>query len=106
MVNVAALGVSSKLQGLTQISEQGGIVVNPTHGKVGTSVTISGGGYDSNEVVTVSFGGTTIATVITNTMGAFTTTFVVPGGASGNQWVSGTGGTSGLSFSALFTVDP
>ena len=106
MVNVAALGVSSKLQGLTQISEQGGIVVNPTHGKVGTSVTISGGGYDSNEVVTVSFGGTTIATVITNTMGAFTTTFVVPGGVSGNQWVSGTGGTSGLSFSALFTVDP
>jgi len=105
-VNVAALGRSSKLQAISQIYEQGGVVLNPMHGKVGTSVTVNGGGYDSNEVVTVSFGGTTIATVTTNTMGAFTTTFVVPDGVSGNQWVNGTGGTSGLSFSVLFTIDP
>ena len=58
------------------------IFLNPTSGPVGTSVDISGAGFDPSSTVTITFNGSTIPTtpapVTTTTNGVFFANFTVP----------------------------
>ena len=79
------------------------ISINPTSGPVGTSVTVTGNGFDPISTVAITFGGSTVATVTPNSTGGFTATFNVPLSSSiGDQTVKATQGSN--SASKTFTV--
>ncbi len=48
-----------------------GLVLSPTEGHVGTSLTISGGGFPANKSVTITYDGVTQDSATTNTKGSF-----------------------------------
>jgi hypothetical protein len=82
------------------------IILNPTSGPVGTSVSITGIGFDSSSIVTITFNGTAITTtpptVTTNNNGAFFANFTVPASSIGPIPVTATEGTK--TDSKTFTV--
>jgi len=82
------------------------ITLNPTSGPVGSSVNITGTGFDPTSTVTITFGGSTVTTtpfpLTTNNNGEFSATFAVPDSSSGPQTVIATQGSN--SASKTFTV--
>ena len=79
------------------------ISINPTSGPVGTSVTVTGNGFDPISTVAISFGGSNVTTVTPGSSGGFTATFRVPLSSSiGDQTVKATQGSN--SASKTFTV--
>ena len=54
------------------------ISINPTSGPVGTSVTVTGYGFDPISTVAITFGGSSITTVTPTSNGGFTATFRAP----------------------------
>lgn len=84
------------------------LVLSPSSGHAGSTVTVTGTMFASNHAIQLSFDGASLVTappvVTTNSTGGFAATFVVPGTASsGSHTVSATDGTS--THSALFTVN-
>lgn len=83
-------------------------IPNPTHGPVGTSVTISGVGFQANSPVTIkvgTYGAAITSGTSTNASGSVTATFTVPPSASGIYPISISDGTKSANSSSLFTVD-
>ena len=79
------------------------ISINPTSGPVGTSVTVTGNGFDPISTVAITFGGSSVTTVTPGSSGGFTATFRVPLSSSiGDQTVKATQGSN--SASKTFTV--
>ncbi len=48
-----------------------GLVLSPTEGHVGTSLSVSGGGFPANKSVTITYDGVTKGSATTNTKGSF-----------------------------------
>jgi hypothetical protein len=64
------------------------IIISPTSGAVGDTVTVSGTGFDGNATITITFDGTTQTTATTNSSGTFAaTTFAVPETSRGTHTV-------------------
>jgi hypothetical protein len=85
------------------------IQLNPISGVVGTSVTVTGTGFNANSGITMTFDSTqvTIPTTTTSASGAFSTTFTVPQAVAGSHTVTATDSTtSHNAATAVFTVTP
>jgi hypothetical protein len=84
------------------------IILNPTIGDVGSTVTISGTSYNASSTMTMKYDGTTLATtpptVTTNASGAFSCTFIVPVSTYGLHSISATDSSSNTA-STQFTVN-
>ena len=78
------------------------IELSPTTGSIGSSVHITGTGFDPNHEVTVTFGLFVVATSTTNNIGEFSVDFPTPLSLPGSHTVSATDGSN--SDSATFTV--
>ena len=82
------------------------ILLEPYSGPVGTSVNVTGAGFDPSSTITIEFDGTTVATspsTVTSTpAGFFTATFNVPSSSNGDHTVKATQGAN--SDSKTFTV--
>ncbi len=86
------------------------ITLSPTSGPVGTVVTVSGAGFPPLTGLTAGtgliIGGVPVlpaTAVMTNSTGAFSTTFTVPGLATGAQSVTATAGAT-TSVNVFFTI--
>jgi hypothetical protein len=81
------------------------IDVSPPADPVGTSVTVSGGGFIPNSPITITYNGNTVATTTSTTYGTIPsgTTFVIPSSSPGSYTISAID-TSSNSASANFTV--
>ena len=78
---------------------------NPTSGPPGTSVKVTGTGYQSGEVVDVFFDEKMVATVNADTSGKVSTTIKVPNGAdAGKHLITVSGQSTGLAATAKFKV--
>ncbi|MGA3022669.1 MAG: hypothetical protein ABSE66_07725 [Thermoplasmata archaeon] len=81
--------------------------ISPSTGTVGTSVTVSGEGFESTAVYIVSWNATTsLCTGITSTNGGFTCTFVVPSSAAGSNTITTSEGSYATTFSFKVAVSP
>ncbi|HLM92134.1 MAG TPA: hypothetical protein VK424_08865 [Thermoplasmata archaeon] len=86
------------------------ITLTPTHGFVGTMVTVAGSGYQNNTTVTITFGARLVPTSCvsgTNNStdpGNFSCQFVVPSSHAGSYLVNATNATTFAN--ATFIVDP
>jgi len=81
------------------------IVLTPTSGPVGTTVTVDGTGFAATSAITIRFNSvvmTTLPATVNTVAGAFTCTFAVPAVADGDYAVSATDASSGTD-SATFT---
>ena len=90
-----------------QSSAATSINVSPSSGPVGTSVTVSGGGFIPNSPITITFNGNTVATTTATAYGEIPlgTTFVIPSSMPGSYIITATD-TSSDSASANFTLPP
>ena len=72
------------------------LAIDPTSGKVGTTVTVTGNGFAASEAsVAVTYGGTSVATSLSaDSAGYWTTTFIVPASTTGNHAVDASGATT------------
>ncbi len=70
----------------------------------GTSVTVTGGGFQPGETVQVSFNNTVVDSPVADTTGTFSTTFSVPRLDPGDYPIEADGQTSGETASATFTI--
>jgi hypothetical protein len=83
------------------------IVLNPTSGPTGTSVTITGSNYPPSAAVAITFNGTSVTTtpasITTTSTGTFSATFTVPSSSGlGRATVRAASGSS--AGTAIFTV--
>ena len=81
------------------------VSLNPTSGRIGTTVTVTGSNFIPSSSVTVRFGSVTVLTVTATAAGAIPSsgnTFAVPTAASGSNTVTANDGTN--SPTATFTV--
>lgn len=76
MVNVGAVGMTSKWAAVSTIQEIPNVLASPMMAQLGTTVQLNGGGFAPNEIVKASMNGVLLATATTDRTGAFTTTFI------------------------------
>ena len=81
------------------------LTLNPTSGKIGSSVTAYDFGFAASSSVTITFDGSIVATTATDASGSFSTSFIVPSSSPGSHTVTGTDASSN-SATATFTVVP
>lgn len=106
-VTIAAVGLTSHLVVTTMVLNDAAIYENPSTGKAGTTVTVSGGSFGSNDPLTLTLQGVTVATTTSNADGTFSTSFQVPAiSGAGNLTLTTTDATSGASASAPFQYPP
>jgi len=80
------------------------IVISPSSGYVGSTVTVSGSGFNASSSVTIYFDNTSVGTTTTNTAGSFSgATFTVPESYGGTHTVKGSD-ASGSSPTVNFTT--
>jgi hypothetical protein len=65
-----------------------GLMLSPNQGHVGTSLTVTGGGFATSKNVIIRYNGTQVATAPTNSKGSFIVTFAVPESQHGARQVS------------------
>lgn len=107
--HIVAQGRISGLSASFLVTESPAIYANPTQGVIGAPVTLTGGGFGSNENVKILFQNTVVANVHTNAKGAFTSNFAVPGNAKigfQNNGITASGKTSGVAANTFFNVEP
>ena len=80
------------------------ISLNPTSGRIGTEITVSGTGFGSSTVVTVRFSNKHVRTTATDITGNFTTQFLVPQYQTGNYEVSASDNVATASTNFTLTV--
>jgi hypothetical protein len=81
----------------------------PSHGNVGSSVTVSGSGYARSSALTLNYSATPITTCTSGSLtssaaGAFSCAFTIPASVAGSHTLKASDGTN--TATALFTVDP
>jgi len=90
----------------TFLIDNAAITLDPASGPAGTTVTVTGAGFQPQSAVTaLTIGGGSVlptSPVVTNALGGFTTTLTVPGLATGAQTVLAT--VYGTSASTFFTI--
>ena len=105
---VTATGRGSGRTAATNFTvNQGGatLTFNPTQAAPGTSLTVTGAGFQPGETVTLSFNGPTVGTATADTNGKVTWTFTVPSNLGPGQYgVTATGGSSGQVVNASYTL--
>lgn len=107
--HLIATGLISGVSASTPVTETPAVIPSPAAGTVGTTVSLIGGGFGSNEGVKILFQGKLVASPGTNVNGAFKASFVVPDTAKiGFQFndIVASGKTSGVGASATFVVEP
>jgi hypothetical protein len=88
------------------------IIINPTSGAVGDTITVTGNGFDGSATVTIYFDSASMTTAVTNSSGTLpTTTFTVPSTSRGSHTVKAqdTGAnyaTATFTVSANITLNP
>ncbi|MBU2552801.1 MAG: T9SS type A sorting domain-containing protein, partial [Proteobacteria bacterium] len=89
---------------VSRIKTKANISVFPTSGRIGTTLTVFGGGF-ATETVKIDFGTyLTITTVNTDTQGSFTKTFVVVQQTNPIVVITATGIASGIQAITVFTI--
>ncbi len=104
-----ATGLISHVIASTLVNETPAVIPSPNAGTIGTTVSLTGGGFGSNEGVKILFQGKLVASPGTNVNGAFKASFIVPDTAKiGFQFndIVASGKTSGVGASATFVVEP
>jgi len=107
--HLIATGLISGVSASTLVNEIPAVIPNPNAGTIGTTVSLTGGGFGSNEGVRILFQGKLVASPGTNVDGAFKASFIVPNTAKlGFQFndIVASGKISGVGASATFTVEP
>jgi hypothetical protein len=107
--HLIATGLISGVSARTLVNEIPAVIPSPTAGTIGTTVSLTGGGFGSNEGVKILFQGKLVASPGTNVNGAFKASFIVPDTAKiGFQYndIVASGKTSGVGASATFVVKP
>ena len=106
--NLEAIGGNSKLQAGSQVQVTPGIVLTPSTGALGKTLTIKGGSFYQNDSITVTFGQYTEATVTADSTGAFVTSFVTPTNVNGGGivFVQATDSSGRIKPFSEFTVPP
>ena len=108
-LQLVATGRISGVSASVLVHETPAVIPNPTSGVIGTTVTLNGGGFASNEGVKIVFQNALVANTHTNAKGAFTTSFIVPSNATpgyGYNDIVASGKTSGAAADASFAVEP
>jgi hypothetical protein len=81
------------------------LAFSPTQAAPGTSVTVTGAGFQPGEMVDLGFNGPVVATATADTTGNFSVTFTVPATlAAGQYGVTATGKTSAVVVNATYTL--
>ncbi|MEA2593930.1 MAG: hypothetical protein QOF01_399 [Thermomicrobiales bacterium] len=80
------------------------VVLSPTSGFVGRTLTASFSGFPKNRAVTIAWDGKTVATPTSSAVGDGSTSFTIPKAKKGSHKVTATVGR--ISASATFTVRP
>jgi hypothetical protein len=102
--NVKLSGVSSGAYKVATVDTPAWMTLDPTHGGVGTTVTLtSGPGWTPNELTHLKWNGTQIADLIASPSGVVSWTFTVPS-SSGTVTVTLLGTVSGKSCTATFEI--
>ncbi len=107
--HLSAHGRISGLNASFLVLELPAIYANPTQGVTGTPVSLTGGGFGSNENVKILFQNIVIANAHTNSKGSFTSNFAVPANAKigyQNNGIIASGKTSGVAANTFFNVEP
>lgn len=107
--HLIATGLISGVSASTLVNEIPAVIPSPNTGTIGTTVSLIGGGFGSNEGVKILFQGKLVASPGTNVNGAFQASFIVPATAKiGFQLndIVASGKTSGVGASATFIVEP
>jgi virginiamycin B lyase len=84
------------------------IAVTPSFGPPGSTVSVSGSGFQPSELVQIAFDGVDATTVVAGSQGTFANVSVqVPAGAEvGTAWITAYGAGSSADASTLFSVSP
>lgn len=109
LAHLSAHGRISGLSASFLVVESPAIYANPTQGVIGAPVSVTGGGFGSNENVKILFQNIVIANAHTNTKGFFTSNFAVPATAKigyQNNGIIASGKTSGVAANTFFSVEP
>ncbi|MGI9146646.1 MAG: hypothetical protein ACR2IK_08900 [Chloroflexota bacterium] len=104
---VLAKGRNSELSATTAFAvTQGGasLTFSVPQAAPGTSLTVTGAGFQPGESVQVMFNGAVVGAGTVDTKGGVTATFVVPALAAGQYDVTATGATSAVATTASYTV--
>jgi len=80
------------------------VTLAPSEGYVGISVTISGSGFASNQVVTIKYDETQVAIATSGSKGDLTATFLAPESMHGNHTITAAD-ASGNSVSVTFVME-
>jgi hypothetical protein len=107
--HLIATGLISGVSASTLVNETPAVIPSPNAGTIGTTVSLTGGGFGSNEGVRILFQGKLVASPGTNVNGAFKASFIVLDTAKiGFQYndIVASGKTSGVGASATFIVEP
>ena len=105
-VSSRSISITTATQ-ITAVFKDTALVLNPTGGLAGTSitVTVTGTTFLANHVITLTYDSATLVTnpakITSNSAGGFSATFQVPPGSVGPHLVQATDGTN--THSALFT---
>ena len=106
MLAVLFLSVLTLVVMVTPLVKAQSVLLNPSSGAVGSSVTVTVSGFVANEALYVSFGGQSLTNGFefeTNSAGSGSETYTVPSVPAGPYSISVAGQSSG-SASATFTV--
>lgn len=80
-----------------------GARLNQTEGSIGTRLTVRGSGFIAGGTITIDYDNLRVATATADNNGAFTTSFNVPAGSSGDHVITVSDGTTTKQFA--FTVE-
>jgi hypothetical protein len=89
-------GTTGETDSRTFTITTGTLTATPASGAYGTTITVTGSGFQQFEDIRIDFGSTpAITTVVANASGGFSTTFTVDVQAAGNKTIFAEGKTSG-----------
>jgi hypothetical protein len=102
---IGAIGsVSGSVPGVTFTVVSRTITLSRTSGSPGTSVTVTGTGFNAGETVSITFDGSTVKSTAADSSGYLNTTITIPASTAGSHTIAAYGSTSGYVAGVTFTV--
>ncbi|MFC2044172.1 hypothetical protein ACFLT8_03120 [Chloroflexota bacterium] len=95
---------ASSNSGTATFDTKQSVIIDPTLGSAGDTVTVNGYGFIANTTITITFGSVDTATVVSDSNGSFSASLNVPTVASGTHEVKASDSTN--TASKVFTVSP